>query len=91
MTEKKETAETVKEESGTKMYVGPTFPGVSRASVYVNGLPGPLKEKMEKYPVFGELVVNIGDLVAKRKEMEDPASALSKYYKAAADILKKGE
>lgn len=91
MTEKKETAGAIKKGPETKMYVGPTFPGVSRASVYVNGLPEPLKEKMEKHPVFGELVVDIGDIVEKRKELEDPASATSKCYKAAEAILKKGE
>ena len=66
MTEKKETAEVEKKGTEAKMYIGPTFPGVSHANVYINGLPEPLNGKVKSYPVFGELVVDIKDLVAKR-------------------------
>lgn len=93
MSEKEKTVDTAKEEEKTvsKMYIGPTFPGVEKASVYTNGLPDPLKEKVENYPVFGELIVDIGDLPATRKELANPESAVSRCYKIAESVLKKGE
>ncbi len=90
MTEKKETVETVKKESA-KMYIGPTFKGVAYASVYTNGLPEPLAEKVEKYPLFAELIVDLDDLAAARKAKDDPESAISRCYAAAAEIIAKGE
>lgn len=93
MSEKGKAVETAKtaDNEAVRMYVGPTFQGVSKSSVYTNGLPVPLKEKVEKYPLFGELVVNIEDLAKKKKELEDPASAISRCYKAAVAVLKGGE
>ena len=93
MSEKEKAVDTAKEkvEAISVMYIGPTFPGVEKASVYTNGLPDPLKEKVESYPVFGELIVEIGELPAVRKELANPESAISRCYKTAESVLKKGE
>lgn len=90
MSEKQGTAAEKKAEAvqETKMYIGPTFAGVAYASVYKNGVPAPLQEKVEKYPVFAELLIPLNKVVAAKVAMEDGNSAISKCIAEAKRILR---
>ena len=72
----------------TMVYIGPTFRGATKGTVYNNGAPPALKEAVEKKPVIGQLLVPVTDLPVANRGLTDSGSALSRMYRIAEDYLK---
>ncbi len=71
------------------MYIGPDIPGAKQNTVFNNGLPDALKEKIKEHPVFRSLIVPVGKLAQARVELEKKGSALSVLYQKAQEISRK--
>lgn len=71
-----------------KCYVGPSFVGANKGSVYKDALPPALSEVIEDNPVLGALVVPVSKLAAVNVALENPGSSLSKVYERAQIYLK---
>lgn len=71
------------------MYIGPDIPGAKQNTVFNNGLPDALKEKVKEHPVFRSLVVPVEKLAQARVELENRGSALSVLYQKAQEISRK--
>lgn len=72
-------------------YIGPTFRGAAKGTVYNNGLPQALKEAIEAKPAISQLLVPVEGLPKANKSLADPDSALSRLYQVAEEHVKKGE
>lgn len=76
--------------SGPVVYIGPTIRGVVQTStVFNNGLPAVVKEKVKKMPLLGEMLIPVADLGKARKEMAVKGSAVRSCYDKVAELLKK--
>lgn len=73
------------------VYVGPSFKGAIRGTVYNNGLPDVLKEVIKEKPVIGELLVPISELPLANRELMDADSARNRIFRIANDYFRKGE
>lgn len=73
-----------------KIYLGPNLKGVLRGTVFLNGLPPALEEAIRKLPVVAELVVPVSNIRQANRELADPDSALSRFYRAV-ESNKEGE
>lgn len=73
---------TIKE--GSIVYVGPDIPGAKQYTVFNNGLPDVLKEKIKKYPFFNSLVIPVEKLAKASAELAREGSALSILYQKAS-------
>lgn len=71
------------------IYIGPDIPGAKQFTIFNNGLPDALKEKIKEHPFFHSLVVPVDKLAQARLELSREGSALSVFYKKAAVIIKK--
>ena len=71
-----------------KCYVGPSFIGANKGSVYKDALPPALSEAIADNPVLGALVVPVSKLAAANVALEDSRSSLSKVYERAKVYLK---
>lgn len=71
-----------------RVYIGPSFRGVTSGTIYLGELPEHLKAKIQKLPALGELVVPIERLAQAQQALKDANSDLSMIYEA---VLKKGE
>ncbi len=73
------------------VYVGPTFKGATKGTIYNHGLPPAMEEIIQKKPPFKELLVSIAELPKANQELLDQDSARNRIYRIAEDYLKKGE
>lgn len=71
--------------SWPRIYIGPTLPGVVHGTVFTNGLPPALNEKIKAVPAVGELVVPVSGLRDANRELADRESALSRIYRLAEE------
>ena len=69
--------------SNLRIYVGPSFKGVTKGTVFKNGLIPELQNAIAKMPAIGELVIPVNDIVKANKELANPESALSRFYESA--------
>lgn len=77
--EKKAAARTA--DKGTKVYIGPTIPGIVIAgTVFNNGFPKKLKEAMEAKKALTMLMVPVLELPKARLELKKPGSVLGVCY-----------
>ena len=73
MSRKKQTAQAV--------YVGPTIPGVVKANtIFRNGLPAALLERMEQDGAVKSLVIPLEDWPRVRQELAAGRGTLSRLY-----------
>lgn len=79
-----------KEEQFLRIYLGPNLKGVMRGTVFLNGLPPALEEAIRKMPVITELVIPVSNIRYANRELTDPDSALSRFYRAV-ESNKEGE
>lgn len=82
----KETAQ----KRGTMVYVGPDIVGAKQYTVYDNGLPDVLKEKINRHPVFHELIIPVEKLVQVNTELEKEGSAFNILFQKAMKIKEEG-
>lgn len=79
-----------KKEAPALIYVGPSFTGAKRFTVYLNGLPEELEEKTEKDPVFKGLVLPVEELAGANTELARQGSGLNILYQEAEKKLAEG-
>lgn len=66
----------------TVIYIGPTIPGVVvKNTVFNNGLPELLKEKITEIPAARSLIVPIGKLSEAKAAIQQSNTAENVYYK----------
>ncbi len=86
MSEAKQKKVTMKETFKEQViYIGPDIPSAKQYTVFNNGLPEALKEKMIEKPFFSSLIVPVTKLAEAIKELEREGSALSILYKKASE------
>lgn len=92
-TEKKTTAaqeaQTSAEAVGTVAYCGPTVKGIApQYTVFVDGLPEKLKEKVERVPLLNALIVPLDKLAEMRVKIDREGTRENILYNKAADLMK---
>lgn len=85
MIKKKKNCETV-------VYCGPTIPGlVRRFTSFIDGVvPTELQERIEKCSVLKELIVPANRLSETNRQLRDPHSKMSVFFKKAENFIKNG-
>lgn len=76
---------------GIQVYIGPSFKGAARGTIYNNGPSTALVEAVKRKSVIGELLVPIEKLAAANRELASSDSALCRIYRSAEDFFRKGE
>lgn len=70
-------------------YCGPTIKGIApRYTVFVDGLPEKLKEKVEQVPFLKALIVPLDKLAEMRVKIEQDGTRENILYKKATDLMK---
>lgn len=96
-TEKKAAAEVQEnqtEQAATQVqapvaYCGPTIKGIApQYTVFVDGLPDKLKEKVEQVPFLKALIVPLDKLAEMRVKIEQDGTRENILYKKATDLMK---
>lgn len=92
-TEKKTTAaqeaQTTAETVGTVAHCGPTVKGIApQYTVFVDGLPEKLKEKVEQVPLLNALIVPLDKLAETRVKIDQEGTRENILYNKAADLMK---
>ena len=92
-TEKKTTAaqeaQTPAEAVGAVAYCGPTVKGIApQYTVFVDGLPEKLKEKVERVPLLNALIVPLDKLAETRVKIDQEGTRENILYAKAADLMK---
>jgi hypothetical protein len=89
-TEKKtEAVKEVTETTGAAAYCGPTVKGIApQYTVFVDGLPEKLKEKVEQVPFLKALIVPLDKLAEMRVKIEQDGTRENILYKKATDLMK---
>lgn len=73
------------------VYIGPDIPDVKQYTVFNNGLPATLVQKIADKPFFNSLVVPATRLAQANAELAKEGSALKAIYKKACMKDQKGE
>lgn len=73
----------------TVVYIGPDIPGAKQYTVFNNGLPDALKEKIKRHPVFHSLVIPVEKLPQASVELAKEGSAMNIFYKKAQEANRK--
>lgn len=92
-TEKKTTAaqeaKTPAEAVGTVAYCGPTVKGIApQYTVFVDGLPEKLKEKVEQVPLLNALIVPLDKLAETRVKIDQEGTRENILYNKTTDLMK---
>ena len=82
-TAKKSGVKEAEQKQGSLVYIGPDIPGAKQYTVFNNGLPDVLKEKIKKYPFFNSLVIPVERLAKANAELAKRGSALSTLFQKA--------
>lgn len=70
-------------------YCGPTIKGIApQYTVFVDGLPDKLKEKVEQVPFLKALIVPLDKLAEMRVKIEQDGTRENILYKKATDLMK---
>lgn len=67
-------------EDTIKIYIGPSLRGVAHGTVFRNGLSPVLEDMIRKFPVVKELVVPVSSLQNANRQLNNPDSALSRFF-----------
>lgn len=70
--------------SESRIYIGPRIKGVVPGTVFTGGLTPMLEQAVAKTPAIAELIIPVSELREANKGLEDPDSALSRFYNLAA-------
>ncbi len=73
------------------VYIGPDIPDVKQYTVFNNGLPAILIQKIADKPFFNSLVVPVTKLAQANVDLAKEGSALNVLYKKACAEDRKGE
>ncbi len=90
-TEKKQTpkkaaaAKEPEKQPGIMVYIGPDIPGAKQYTTYNNGLPDVLKDRVKTQSFFNSLIVPVERLAQASAELAKEGSALSVFFKRAAE------
>lgn len=76
------------QEAETVVYIGPDIPGAKQYTTYNNGLPDALKDRAKAQPFFNSLIVPVERLAQASAELAKEGSALSVFFKRAAESRK---
>ena len=76
------------QEAETVVYIGPDIPGAKQYTTYNNGLPDALKDRVKTQPFFNSLIVPVERLAQASAELAKEGSALSVFFKRAAESRK---
>lgn len=89
-TETKETGrvQPVQENKELKIYIGPTLRGMVSGTVFKGGFPPAFLEAAGKCPALKELAVPVNRLPQVNRELLDPDSAMSRFYRMAQEYRK---
>lgn len=70
-------------------YCGPTIKGIApQYTVFVDGLPDKLKEKVEQVPLLNALIVPLDKLAETRVKIDQEGTRENILYNKAADLMK---
>ena len=84
-TASKEAAKKTLKKQGTVVYIGPDIPEAKQYTVYNNGLPDALIEKIKKQSFFDAFVVSAENLAQANAELAREGSALNTLYRKASE------
>ena len=76
--------------SEPRIYIGPSFKGVTTGTVYKASLTPVLEAAIKEVPAFSELVVPLNRLLQANRELSIPDSALRRIYQMAEEY-RRGE
>ena len=72
-----------------RSYCGPTVKGIApQYTVFVDGLPEKLKEKVEQVPLLNALIVPLDKLAETRVKIDQEGTRENILYNKAADLMK---
>lgn len=81
-------AQTPTENVGTVAYCGPTVKGIApQYTVFVDGLPDKLKEKVEQVPMLKALIVPLDKFAEMRTKTEQEGTRENILCKKAASLM----
>ncbi len=72
-------------------YIGPDIPDVKQYTVFNNGLPAALVQRIADKPFFNSLIVPVTKLAQANVELAKEGSALNVLYKKACVEDQRGE
>ena len=87
-TPRKAAAKAPEKQAGIVVYIGPDSPGAKQYTTYNNGLPDALKDRVKTQPFFNSLIVPVERLAQASAELAKEGSALSVFFKRAAESRK---
>lgn len=87
-TTKKAAAKEPEKQAGIVVYIGPDIPGAKQYTTYNNGLPDVLKDRVKTQSFFSSLIVPVERLAQASAELAREGSALSVFFKRAAESRK---
>ena len=87
-TPKKAAAKEPEKQAGIVVYIGPDIPGAKQYTTYNNGLPDALKDRVKTQSFFSSLIVPVERLAQASAELVREGSALSVFFKRAAESRK---
>ena len=75
------------------IYIGPNVRtlGLLRNQVYVDALPGQVREAVMKFPEIEELIVPVEDFTEAERKAHTPGEHLYRVYQAFAEAVSRGE
>ena len=76
------------QEAEIVVYIGPDIPGAKQYTTYNNGLPDVLKDRVKTQSFFSSLIVPVERLAQASAELVREGSALSVFFKRAAESRK---
>ena len=94
MSTEKKTTENQTEQTAAQVqapvaYCGPTIKGIApQYTVFVDGLPDKLKEKVEQVPLLNALIVPLDKLAETRVKIDQEGTRENILYAKAADLMK---
>ena len=88
-TEAAKEAQPATETTGATAYCGPTVKGIApQYTVFVDGLPEKLKEKVEQVPLLNALIVPLDKLAETRVKIDQEGARENILYNKATDLMK---
>ncbi|MFG6383462.1 MAG: hypothetical protein K1V96_04300 [Lachnospiraceae bacterium] len=80
---KKILSKEIQQKQKSMVYLGPDIPGAKQYTIFNNGLPDVLKEKMKEHPFFYALVVPVEKMAQANAELAQEGSALHVLFEKA--------
>jgi hypothetical protein len=74
-----------------RIYIGPSIKGVSTGTVFKGDLSPMLNEAIGDLPAIKELVIPTSEIVTANKLLNDPNTALSRFFEMAKNYKKENK